>query len=76
LRNRLPECVSLVPSLVAEWYEGLLIELGREVLPARANRVNPPVVQRKMSKFKKKGPEHRPVPPLKKTFDEPVVMLV
>jgi len=34
------------------------------------------VVKRKMSKFKKKRAEHRPVPPLKKTFEETVVMLV
>jgi hypothetical protein len=33
------------------------------------------VVKRKMSKFKKKRPEHRHVPPLKKTFVETVVML-
>jgi hypothetical protein len=42
----------------------LLWELGRQVLPPRANRVNPRVVKRKMSKFKKKRPEHRPVPPM------------
>jgi len=28
-----------------------------------------------MSKFKKKRPEHRPVPPLQKTFVESIVML-
>jgi hypothetical protein len=28
----------------------------------------------KMSKFKKKRPEHRPAPPLTKTFREAVVM--
>lgn len=76
LRNRLPECVGLVPSSVAEWYEGVLVELGRQVLPPRTNRVNPRVVKRKMSKFPKKRPEHRHVPPLKKTFVETVVMLI
>jgi Transposase DDE domain/Insertion element 4 transposase N-terminal len=92
LRNRLPECAGLAaalrsacdrpvnggvdPAAVQQWYEGLLWELGRQVLPPRANRVNPRVVKRKMSKFKKKRPEHRPVPPMKKTFDESVVMLV
>lgn len=76
LRNRLPECVALSAAAVTEWYEGLLGELGRQVLPPRENRVNPRVVKRKMSKFKKKRPEHRPVPPLKKTFDESVVLLI
>jgi hypothetical protein len=41
----------------------------------RRNRINPRVVKRKMSKFKKKRPEHRRVPPLKKTFAETVVMI-
>lgn len=75
LRTRLPECGELAAA-AGQWYEGLLWELGRQQLPPRANRINPRVVKRKMSKFKKKRPEHRPVPPLKKTFDESVVMLV
>jgi hypothetical protein len=76
LRNRLPEGAGLVAAALGAWYQGLLWELGRQELPPRANRVNPRVVKRKMSKFKKKRPEHRPVPPLKKTFDQSVVMLV
>jgi len=32
------------------------------------------VIKRKMSKWKKKRPEHRHLPPLKKTFVETVVM--
>ena len=32
--------------------------------------------RQKMSKFKKKRPEHRGLPPLQKTFAETVVMLV
>jgi hypothetical protein len=76
LRNRLPECVTLTAEGIGRWFDGLLGELGRKTLPARANRVNPRVVKRKMSKFKKKRPEHRPVPPLKKTFAQSVVMLI
>jgi hypothetical protein len=41
----------------------------------RRNRINPRAVKRKMSKFKKQRPEHRRVPPLKKTFAETVVMI-
>jgi hypothetical protein len=33
------------------------------------------VVKVKMSKFRRKRPEHRPVPPLLKTFRESVVMI-
>jgi hypothetical protein len=76
LRNRLPECAGPTAAAVGQWYEGLMWELGRQLLPPRENRVNPRVVKRKMSKFKKKRPEHRPVPPLKKTFVESVVMLI
>jgi len=36
--------------------------------------VNPRVIKRKMSKWKKKRPEHRRLPPLKKTFAETIVM--
>jgi hypothetical protein len=48
--------------------------MGRERLPARRNRVNPRVVKRKMSKFRKKRPYHRPVPPMKKKFVEAIVL--
>jgi hypothetical protein len=41
----------------------------------RRNRINPRLVKVKMSNFKKKRPEHRPMPPLNKTFAESVVML-
>ncbi|HEV3256025.1 MAG TPA: IS4 family transposase [Gemmataceae bacterium] len=75
VRNRLGEVAGGTPAVVERWYEALLQELGRQQLPPRANRINPRVVKRKMSKFKKKGPQHRPVPPLQKTFMESVVML-
>ncbi len=41
----------------------------------RRNRINPRVVQGKMSKFQKKRPEQRPVPPWMKTLRESVVMI-
>jgi hypothetical protein len=76
LRCRLPECDAGTPETLQRWYAGLLWELGQEQLEPRRNRINPRVVKRKMSKFRKKGPHHRPVPPLKKTFIETVVMLI
>ncbi len=77
LRCRLPECPEPETPSFAAWYEGLLEEVRRERTDgvARRNRINPRVVKVKMSKFKKKGPQHRPVPPLKKTFAEAIVML-
>jgi transposase IS4-like protein/DDE family transposase len=77
LKCRLPECDSSTPGRFEQWYRGLLWEMQWERTDdeVRRNRINPRVVKRKMSKFKKKRPEHRRVPPLKKTFEETVVML-
>jgi hypothetical protein len=74
LRCRLPECDSRTPESSASWYRGLLWELQQERTEPRRNRINPRVIKRKMSKWKKKRPEHRHLPPLKKTFPESVVM--
>lgn len=77
LRCRLPECPEPSSPSLADWYRGLLEEVSRERTDdtVRRNRINPRVIKVKMSKFKKKRPQHRPVPPLKKTFIESVVML-
>jgi hypothetical protein len=74
LKCRLPECVGKTPAAFEEWYEGLLWEMQGERTEERRNRINPRVIKRKMSKWKKKRPEHRRLPPLKKTFTETVVM--
>jgi hypothetical protein len=58
LRCRLPECPKSRPGL-ARWYADLLAEIAEEVLPGRRNRINPRVIKRKMSNWKKKRPEHR-----------------
>ena len=77
LKCRLPECDSSSPGRFERWYRGLLWELQLERTDdeVRRNRINPRVVKQKMSKYKKKRPEHRRIPPLKKTFAETVVML-
>jgi hypothetical protein len=77
LQCRLPECVAPTPADLQAWYEVLLWEMSRERTddPVRRNRINPRVVRQKMSKFKKKRPEHSGLPPLQKTFIEAVVML-
>jgi Insertion element 4 transposase N-terminal/Transposase DDE domain len=77
LKCRLPECTSSTPEAFEQWYKGLLWEMQGERTDdeVRRNRINPRVIKRKMSKWKKKRPEHRHLPPLKKTFPETVVML-
>jgi hypothetical protein len=77
LKCRLPECDSSTPGRFEAWYRGLLWEMQGERTDdeVRRNRINPRVVKQKMSRYKKKRPEHRRVPPLKKSFAETVVML-
>jgi hypothetical protein len=77
LKCRLPECDSSTPQSFEDWYRALLWELQGERTDdeVRRNRINPRVIKRKMSKWKKKRPEHRRPPVLKKTFMETVVML-
>jgi Insertion element 4 transposase N-terminal/Transposase DDE domain len=77
LKCRLPECNSSTPQTFAEWYDGLLWEMQCERTDdeVRRNRINPRVIKRKMSKWKKKRPEHRRPPTLKKPFMETVVMI-
>ena len=74
LRCRLPE----VPRSrlgVKRWYENLLAEVAEEVLPERRNRINPRVIKRKMSNWRKKRPEHRRTPQPEKTFRQSVLIL-
>jgi hypothetical protein len=75
LKARLPECDSSTPQSFEAWYRGLLWEMQCERLEQRRNRINPRVIKRKMSKWKKKRPEHRKLPPLTQTFQQSVVML-
>ena len=75
LKCRLPECDSTTPCRFEAWYQGLLWEMQAERTDPRRNRINPRVIKQKMSKWKKKRPEHRHLPPLKKTFPESVVMI-
>ncbi len=82
LRCRLPECDSRTPERWQQWYQALLWEMSCERVDRektksgtrRPNRINPRVIKRKMSKFKKKRPQHRKPPPLTQTFEETVVM--
>jgi hypothetical protein len=74
LQCRLPECDSRTPASLTQWYEGVLAEMLQENIGHRRNRINPRVIKRKMSKWGKKRPHHRHHPPLRKQFQDCVVM--
>jgi hypothetical protein len=74
LRCRLPECPRGRKGL-ERWYEDVLAEIAEEVLPERRNRINPRVIKRKMSNWRKKRPEHRRCPQPTKKFRQSIVML-
>lgn len=76
LQCRLPECDSHTPVALQQWLTGLMTEMLDEAIEPRRNRINPRVIKRKMSRWNKKGPQHRPVKPLLKTFEECVVMRI
>ena len=75
LKCRLPECVTTTPEAFEQWYRGVLWEMQEERIEERRNRINPRVIKRKMSKWKKKRPVHRRLPRLTKTFANTVVMV-
>jgi hypothetical protein len=74
LRCRLPECPKSRRGR-QRWYEDLLAEIAEEILPPRRNRINPRVIKRKMSHWRKKRPEHRRYPQPTKKFRQTIVML-
>jgi Transposase DDE domain len=74
LRCRLPECPKSAGGL-QRWYGDLLAEVAEEVLEPRRERINPRVIKRKMSNWKKKRPEHYHYPQPTKKFRQSIVML-
>jgi hypothetical protein len=75
LQCRLPECPTGPAATRETWLQGLLWEMSQEVIQPRQNRVNPRVVKVKMSKYPRKRPEHRGIPPLQHPFVATIVML-
>ncbi len=74
LRCRLPEC----PKSVAgqrRWRQALIEEIGEEILEPRRDRINPRVIKTKMSRWKKKRPEHYRYPQPTKDFRDAIVLL-
>lgn len=73
LRCRLPECPASRQGR-GRWYRDLVAEVAEEVLEDRRNRINPRVIKRKMSNWRKKRPEHRNYPQPAKKFGDAIVM--
>jgi Transposase DDE domain len=74
LRCRLPECPKSERGL-RRWYEELLAEVAEEIVEPRRERINPRVIKRKMSNWRKKRPEHRQHPQPTKKFRQSVEIL-
>jgi hypothetical protein len=74
IKCRLPECDTRSAESFDGWYRAVLKEIREETIPERRNRINPRVIKRKMSRWNKKRPEHRELPPLTKTFAQTVVI--
>ncbi|MGL4550286.1 MAG: hypothetical protein ACRC33_03780 [Gemmataceae bacterium] len=74
LRCRLPECPSGSEAARSAWWQAVRWEMSQEQLPPRRNRINPRVIKRKMSKFKKKRAAHRGQTPLRKSFAQAIIL--
>lgn len=75
IREMVPEMQRTAEADHPRLYRQLLADIVATPLPPRANRGNPRVVKRKMSKFGVKGPHHRHWPQPTKPFREAVVLL-
>jgi len=75
IREMIPEAQRTAQADHPRLYQRLLEDVVATPLPPRANRSNPRVVKRKMSKFKVKNPSHRNWPQPTTSFQEAVVLL-
>jgi len=75
VREMIPEAQRTARADHPRLYRQLLRDVAARPLAPRANRSNPRVVKRKMSKFGVKNPSHRDWPQPTKPFREAVVLL-
>jgi Transposase DDE domain len=75
IREMIPEAQRTAKADHPRLYRQLLEDVAAGALAPRANRCNPRVVKRKMSKFGVKSPYHRDWPQPTKSFREAVVLL-
>ena len=76
IREMVPEAQRTASADHPRLYRQLLSDVSWTPLPPRADRSNPRVVKRKMSKFRVKNPSHRAWPQPTKPFREAVVLLI
>lgn len=74
LRCRLPQYPA-ARKTQARWWDQLIAEIAGEKIEPRRNRINPRVIKRKMSKWKKKRRKHRHYLQPIKSFRENIVMI-
>ncbi len=75
IKDAIPEFQMVAPDQKEQLYQRLLRDIARVRLPARRNRINPRVVKRKMSPFRKKRPQHYHWPQPQIPFQEAVVLI-
>ena len=73
LRCRLPACPRTHRAR-KRWWRNLIHEVAEEVLPPRRNRINPRVIKRKMSKWKKKRPGETTQPQPSRPFADTIIV--
>jgi hypothetical protein len=76
IRNAVFQAQIVAPSQAGDWRERMLRDIGREILPERANRSNPRVIKRKMSKFDLKREQHHHWPQPTKSIADAIVLLI
>lgn len=76
IRSAVFQSQIVAPSQASDWRERMLRDIGREILPERANRSNPRVIKRKMSKFDLKREPHRHWPQPTKSIADAIVLLI
>lgn len=75
LKDAIHEFQMVAPAQQAHLYQRLLNDIAAVRLPERRTRINPRVVKRKMSNFRKKRPLHYNWPQPRGTFREAVALI-
>ena len=73
-RSKLAE-VAIIGS-IAKWYQLIVAEAAREVIPPRSGRINPRVLKKTTSAWTRKRDKHRKPKQPKTSFEDSIVMLV
>lgn len=61
---------------IEKWYQLIVAEAAKELLPIRTGRINPRVLKKTTSAWKKKRDKHRKPKQPKTTFEDSIVILV